>query len=61
MPTKVRTWRTLVQMKNTRLIATLGREPHTPLDLAVEATLVGMGSIAVNQRDGAERLSDSIA
>jgi hypothetical protein len=46
-------WRTPVQMKNTRLIATLGREPHTPLDLAVEATLVGMGSMAVNERDGA--------
>jgi hypothetical protein len=28
------------------LIAVLGKEPHTPLDEAVEAALIGQGSIA---------------
>jgi len=36
-------WREPVRMDNARLIATLGQEPHTPLDEAVEATLVGLG------------------
>ncbi|KJH77461.1 NAD(P)H-binding protein [Pseudomonas sp. ES3-33] len=35
-------WRVPAQMTNSRLLATLGHEPHTPLDQAVEATLVGM-------------------
>jgi nucleoside-diphosphate-sugar epimerase len=36
-------WRTPVRMDNTRLIAVLGHEPHTPMDEAVEATLDSMG------------------
>jgi nucleoside-diphosphate-sugar epimerase len=35
-------WRTPVRMNDTRLVATLGHEPHTPLDEAVEATLIGL-------------------
>ncbi|TVT84911.1 SDR family oxidoreductase [Pseudomonas sp. H3(2019)] len=42
-------WRTPVQMDNARLIEVLGGEPHTPLDEAVEAALLGMGCI---RRDG---------
>jgi nucleoside-diphosphate-sugar epimerase len=38
-------WREPVQMDNARLIAALGREPHTPLDAALEATLVGLGCL----------------
>jgi nucleoside-diphosphate-sugar epimerase len=38
-------WRQPVRMRNDRLIATLGREPHTPLQEAVEATLVGLGCL----------------
>ncbi len=38
-------WREPVQLDNTRLIAELGREPHTPLDEAVEATLRGLGCV----------------
>src|SRR5579863_10545330 len=38
-------WREPVRMDNARLTAVLGREPHTPLDEAVEATLVGLGCI----------------
>ena len=36
-------WREPLRMDNARLIAVLGREPHTALDEAVEATLVGLG------------------
>lgn len=39
-------WRTPIRMDNSRLITFLGKEPHTPLDEAVEATLIGLGSIA---------------
>jgi len=39
-------WREPIRMDNSRLIAVLGKEPHTPLDEAVEATLIGLGSIA---------------
>ncbi len=35
-------WSTPVRMDIARLIEVLGREPHTPLDEAVEAALVGM-------------------
>jgi nucleoside-diphosphate-sugar epimerase len=36
-------WRQPVRMSNTRLLAVLGSEPHTPLDLAVQRTLQGLG------------------
>lgn len=39
-------WREALQMDNARLIAALGKEPHTSLDEAVEATLVGLGCFA---------------
>ena len=39
-------WREPIRMDNSRLIAVLGEEPHTALDAAVEATLLGLGSIA---------------
>ncbi|MFA8326301.1 NAD-dependent epimerase/dehydratase family protein [Burkholderia ubonensis] len=38
-------WREPIRMDNARLTALLGREPHTPLDAAVEATLVGLGCL----------------
>ncbi|RFB81535.1 NAD-dependent epimerase/dehydratase family protein [Methylovirgula sp. 4M-Z18] len=38
-------WREPIRLDNTRLIATLGREPHTPLDTAVKATLAGIGCL----------------
>lgn len=38
-------WRTPVRLDNRRLLATLGHEPHTPLDLAVLATLQGLGCL----------------
>ena len=38
-------WRQPVRMDNARLVAALGREPHTPLDEAVEAALTGLGCL----------------
>ncbi len=38
-------WRQPVGMDNAQLKAVLGREPHTPLDEAVEATLQGLGCL----------------
>jgi nucleoside-diphosphate-sugar epimerase len=43
-------WRTSIRMDNSRLIAALGKEPHTPLDEAVEATLIGLSSIAATNK-----------
>lgn len=39
-------WRSPVRLDNRRLLKLLGREPHTPIDEAVRATLQGMGCIA---------------
>jgi nucleoside-diphosphate-sugar epimerase len=38
-------WQEPVRMGNARLIATLGHEPHTPFDAAVETTLEGIGCL----------------
>ncbi|WP_432728808.1 SDR family oxidoreductase [Variovorax sp. W6] len=39
-------WRTPVAMDNAKLVAFLGREPHTPLEEAVETALDSMGCLA---------------
>ena len=36
-------WRHPVRLDNRRLVAFLGEEPHTPLDVAVRATMEGLG------------------
>ena len=38
-------WEWPVRMRNDRLVATLGEEPRTPLDVAVRSTLVGLGCL----------------
>lgn len=38
-------WQQPVRMTNRKLIGLLGKEPHTPLDDAVEATLAGLGCL----------------
>lgn len=38
-------WRTPVRLVGTRIVATLGQEPHTPLDRAVAETLTGLGCL----------------
>ncbi|MGY2398881.1 NAD(P)H-binding protein [Pseudomonas sp. SDO5271_S396] len=41
-------WQIPLLMDNRPLVQALGREPHTPLDEAVEATLIGMGNLPRN-------------
>jgi len=38
-------WYEAVRLDNSRLVALLGREPHTPLDEAMRATLAALGCI----------------
>ena len=38
-------WKQPVHMANDPLRAVLGEEPHTPLDAAVQATLLGLGCL----------------
>jgi nucleoside-diphosphate-sugar epimerase len=38
-------WQQPVRLRNARLLALLGSEPHTPLDAAVVATLQGLGCL----------------
>jgi nucleoside-diphosphate-sugar epimerase len=38
-------WRVPLHMRNERLKAVLGAEPHTPLDVAVRDTLMGLGCL----------------
>lgn len=38
-------WTEPIRMDNTRLLAILGREPHTPLDVAVDESLRGLGCL----------------
>jgi len=38
-------WREDVRLDNRQLLAVLGEEPHTPLEQAVEATLLGLGCL----------------
>jgi nucleoside-diphosphate-sugar epimerase len=49
-------WREPVRLHNARLVVVLGQEPHTPLDQAVEATLLGLGCLTA--RDGAAAALD---
>jgi len=42
-------WRVPLRMDNARLEAVIGAEPHTPLDQAVETTLVGHGCLAASE------------
>jgi nucleoside-diphosphate-sugar epimerase len=42
-------WRQPVRLENTRLVEVLGAEPHTPLDVAVERTLEGLGCLPPNR------------
>jgi nucleoside-diphosphate-sugar epimerase len=41
-------WTTPLQMRDDKLLAVLGREPHTPLDEAVRETLQGLGCLPVS-------------
>ena len=47
-------WRVPLRMDNARLTAVLGAEPHTPLDQAVETTLIGLGCLDAPESLSAE-------
>ncbi|WP_207796548.1 NAD(P)H-binding protein [Sphingomonas oleivorans] len=40
-----RFWRSPMRLDNSRMVALLGAEPHTPLDIAIRDTLAGMGCL----------------
>lgn len=42
-------WRNGVRLDNRRLVDVVGAEPHTPLDLAVERTLEGLGCLPATE------------
>ncbi len=42
-------WQVPVRLTNERLRATLGAEPHTPLDEAVRMTLIGLGCLVQDE------------
>ena len=46
-------WRTPLRLDNAKLVAVLGAEPHTPLDLAVRESLEGLGCLPVETPRGA--------
>ena len=48
-------WRNPLRMDNARLVLVLGREPHTPLDEAVEATLGGLGCLLQDLGESLQR------
>ena len=48
-------WRQPVRMSNARLLAVLGHEPNTPLEEAIEATLVGLGCLHESARSAEDR------
>jgi len=43
-------WDRPVRMTNSRLLSAIGEEPHTPLDEAVRATLMGLGCLRQSER-----------
>jgi len=47
-------WDQPVRMINTRLLAAIGTEPHTPLDEAVRATLIGLGCLGADEVPGTD-------
>jgi len=46
-------WTTPVELRNDRLVAELGAEPHTPIDEAVRTTLAGLGCLAPGGHEAA--------
>ncbi|NWJ26752.1 NAD-dependent epimerase/dehydratase family protein [Rhizobium sp. RM] len=48
-------WRMPIRMSNRKLVEFLGEEPHTSIDLAISATLAGLGCLDP-VRDGAEEI-----
>lgn len=45
-------WDQPIRMSNARLLTMIGAEPHTPLDDAVRATLIGLGCLRADELPG---------
>jgi nucleoside-diphosphate-sugar epimerase len=52
-------WKKPVRLDNAKLVAFLGNEPHTPLDIAVSTTLAALGCINAEQRTENPRAVDA--
>ena len=52
-------WRVPLRLDNARLAAAIGAEPHTPLDQAVETTLIGLGCLAAPESLSPQGARDS--
>jgi len=52
-------WSTALRLDNSKLLAFLGREPHTPLDQALRATLRELGCAADEANTRVEQVADS--
>ena len=46
-------WSTRVQLDNRKLVTFLGREPHTPIEVALRDTLQGLGCLEPSTRQDA--------
>jgi hypothetical protein len=44
-------WKQPLELVNDKLVAFLGEEPHTPIDLALRETLRGLGCLAGEPKD----------
>jgi hypothetical protein len=47
-------WTVPLELDNRKLVSFLGREPHTPLDVALRETLSGLGCLEEPERLGAQ-------
>lgn len=50
-------WKEPLRLDNTKLVAFLGTEPHTPIDLAVRATLTELGCFGRDERSKSSGVS----
>ena len=54
-------WKVPLQMRNDKLVAVLGEEPHTPIDEAVKASLAAIGCLPARMRRAVRSWSSASA
>ena len=52
-------WQEPVRMENAKLVALLGAEPHTPLEVAIDRTLAGLGCLPDHASYRASRVNNA--
>jgi nucleoside-diphosphate-sugar epimerase len=50
-------WREPLQLDSSKLVAFLGSEPHTPLDVALRETLSGLGCLPTEAGAGRSKVA----